>query len=768
MNTFHIHIKGIVQGVGFRPFVYQLAKDHQINGCVSNTKDGVHIEFNGTTDSADRFREAVVSKAPALSTISSVTMEKVAAKDFKNFIIQESDAGGEADIWITPDFAICSECRSEIKDSGDRRFQYAFTTCTNCGPRYSIVQNLPYDRHLTTMAPFVMCPNCKNEYNSPVDRRFYSQTNSCLDCSISLSLYNESQKLITEDANAIISEIPKLWRQGHIIAIKGIGGYAMTCDAGNSKAIQKLRQRKHRPTKPFALMFPNLLKAKSVVKIGNEEEHLLLSSACPIVLVPIKKHDDQNLDLQGIAPGLNQLGVTLAYTPLFELLLDEFKQGIVFTSGNLSNAPIIYNDANALNELNPIADYVVTNNRDILHPQDDSVVKFSTETRRKITIRRSRGIAPGYYNDQLSFGQESRIATGADLKSTFAINHKQNCYISQYIGDLDSFDTQQSYKHLLNHFLDVFQPKPSVILSDLHPLYWSSRIGEDMAKKFKTPIVKCQHHLAHFAAVLGENNLVNANQRILGVIWDGTGYGDDGQIWGGEFFTYSTYTFNRISHIEYYPWILGDKMSREPRLSALVLADNQPGTEELLKKKFSDTEWQLYQNLLRKKQPVLTSSMGRIFDAVATLLGLLDKANFEGEAAMYLEELARMHTDIKGMAFTYSFGGYNKLTQTVSAKALIRGVLLDLKKGKDNAEIAARFHYSLIQIILRMAEDLEIDQIAFSGGVFQNSLLIDMIDHHFKKDIKLYFHRDLSPNDENISFGQLIYYQIMLAGNQKN
>lgn len=754
--TWHLHIEGQVQGVGFRPFVFKLAKKYGLNGWVNNATDGVHIEINATENVAHEFYRDLTTKAPALSRITKHGISIIDKKFFDNFEIIHSQQSGKTNLLLTPDFAICKDCLRELNDQKNRRNNYPFITCTNCGPRYSIIHELPYDRINTKMDVFKMCNNCSDEYDNPLDRRYYSQTNSCPNCAIELTLYDANRNKLALNQNQIIEAVIQFWKEGKIVAVKGIGGYILTCDAENTSTILELRKRKHRPSKPLALMYPDL-ESLNDVYLGKESEQELTNHVSPIILLDWKGQENK---LAFIAPNLNQVGVMLPYTPLYDLLLKKFDQPIVATSGNISHSPIVFKNKKALNELPEIADFILTNNREITVPQDDSVIKFSFFKKEKIIIRRSRGLAPTYINSELKWPDKSILATGAMLKSTFSFLHQRNVYISQYMGDLEHFDTQQNYAQTIEHFFKLFDAQPELILCDKHPEYPSTIFGNNLSKKSSIPLKTIQHHIAHFGAVLGENNLIHNESPILGIIWDGTGLGDDGQIWGGEFFKYDNYHFVRCCHFDYFDFILGDKMPREPRISALSACWGIMGTEDFLKEKFNKTEWQVYAKILAKNNPLKTSSVGRIFDAVASLLGILDKQTFEGEAAMQLEALASGYFKKHGLDFSESYFTEYSDDFRIPTMTLLTNLLLDLKKEKPKDFIAAKFHFSLVQIIKSVAKNSAIKKLAFSGGVFQNSLLVDLIIHHLKPDYELFFHQQLSANDENISFGQLVFHQI--------
>ena len=756
MQTWHLHIKGQVQGVGFRPFVFLLAQEMSLKGYVQNTVDGVHVLFNASAPMAHDFSKRLVERAPVLAHVTASDLKPIEPQVFADFQINHSDREGDPNLLLTPDFGLCTNCQAELYLVEDRRNNYPFTTCTHCGPRYSIVHTLPYDRINTSMQAFAMCANCQAEYENTRDRRYYSQTNSCPDCCISLHLYDDTRQMISQDPDEIISRVVQGWREGAIIAIKGIGGYLLTCDASNDAAVAKLRARKRRPSKPFALMAPNLDTLKSWA-LRDKELEALQSYQAPIVLLT-GANREQIVD--GVAPGLDQLGVMLPYTPLYHLLLVDFAKIIVATSGNVSESPILFADQKALEELSGMADLLVVNDREIVVPQDDSVIRYTDFEKQRIILRRSRGFAPTYINPGLKLPDDCVLATGAMLKSTFALQHHRNIYLSQYLGDLQHFDTQENYRHTVEHFLQLFDTQPSLIICDKHPDYPSTRYGQALAQALNVAIEPVQHHVAHLGAVLGEHHLLHAQEPVLGIIWDGTGLGDDGQIWGGEFFTYDHYQFQRRLHFDYFDFILGDKMPREPRISALSACWQVEGAKTHLLNKFTKTEWQVYGKLLSGHQTLQTSSVGRIFDAVASLLGILDRQTYEGEAAMLLETLATRYFRKHGLQMSEYYGRDLAFDQTIATQVLLAELIRDLEAGKAKDFIAAKFHYSLVKLIANVATQLNIHQVACSGGVFQNGLIVDLMKHYLTDDFTLYFHRQLSPNDENVSLGQLVCHQI--------
>jgi len=758
MTTWHLHILGQVQGVGFRPFVYLLAREYGMKGWVNNTVDGVHVEFNSNKGMARVFTRDLLQRAPKLSRIISHSLTIADSVKFEEFNIIHSDPEGEANLLLTPDFNMCEDCKTECRSDSDRRTQYPFITCTNCGPRYSIIERLPYDRHTTTMEKYRMCDVCHDEYDNPEDRRYYSQTNSCPVCPVRLQLYDGTKPVNGLDQEALVAQVVAYWKAGKIVAIKGIGGYLLTCDASNEQAISELRRRKHRPTKPFALMYPDVISLKRDALVSQLEEEELMSPAAPILLLDLK--DEHKVLTQSIAPGIKRIGAMMPYTPLFDMLLQQFGRSVVATSGNISNSPVIYNDDRSIKDLSEIADHILSNDRDIVVPQDDSVIRYSTHKKQRIVIRRSRGIAPTHIQSGMRFPKATILATGAMLKNTFTFLNKGNCYISQYLGDTDSFDTQEAYRHTTKHFFELFNTLPEVILSDKHPAYFSTTEAKRMAAELDISHFDFQHHEAHFAAVMGEHELLDSNEPILGVVWDGTGYGTDGNVWGGEFFIYENKHFKRDGHLAYFPHILGDKMSVEPRISLLTSGFDSQGIKDLSKEKFSSEEWKIYSVMLNKEAKFQTSSVGRLFDAAASLLGLSDRSSYEGEAAMYLENLAAgSKAYISGPVFTPYPVEFDE-TGCWDGGKLLEYMLKDLDKSTPKQDVALRFHSTLAEIIAMATARTGIQKVAFSGGVFQNSVLTDLIIGRLKKECELYFHQQLSPNDECISFGQLMSYLI--------
>lgn len=754
MQTWHIHIGGLVQGVGFRPYVYRLANEMGIAGTVSNHSSGVHIYATATPTKLEVFYQQLIAHPPAHAIITHHEVLPVALQSFPNFSITESALQQTTDLLLTPDYALCDECRAELHNKHNHRYHYPFITCTHCGPRYSISTALPYDRRNTTMQAFTPCNTCAQEYNNAYNRRHFSQTNSCENCGIAMCMYNKDGEVVCNDTTCILLMVKDALLSGHIVAVKGIGGYLLLCDATNFFTIKLLRERKARPGKPFAVLYPNLSMAAADVEIRSVEEKELKSAAAPIVICTLLPNTTSGICTAQVAPGLNKLGVLLPYAPLLELISTAVNRPLVATSGNTSGAPIIYNDASALEYLGEIADFVLTHNREIIVPQDDSVVQFTYKTQQRIVLRRSRGLAPNFLPAHLRLEQPT-IATGAEMKGSIALWQHHRCYISQYLGNQTSYDAQIAWRHTLEHLSKLLHFTPAQVVADMHPNYNCSAYARRLALAYQIPLIEVQHHEAHFAAVLAENNLLQED-RVLGVVWDGTGFGTDKNIWGGEFFLLRQKEIIRYAHLDYFPVLLGDKMAKEPRLSALALSDTHADCTRLLENKFSPQEFRYYNNLLHYRVPDLfTSSMGRMLDAIASLLQVCDVMSFEGEAAMKLEALAATCSADPVQGYPLQI-----FKNIVRWQPLLNGVCTDIQQGVDAALIALKVHHTLVDIIDRVAWQAGVQQIACSGGVFQNALLVDLLQTKLAHKYALHFHQQLAPNDENIALGQLASLQL--------
>lgn len=761
MYTYHIHIGGLVQGVGFRPFVYRLAKQFKVTGWVSNANNGVHIECNATPDIAKSFYKTIINNPPPNAIITTYSFEKTDSKVFTDFSIKQSNADDKPDLLLTPDIALCSECKEEILNTKNKRFQYSFTTCLQCGPRYSIITDLPYDRKNTTMSNLHMCDACSTEFNDVNNRRYYSQTNSCRECAIPMHLYSSPNGFLSSNTKEIHDFVIAALTNGSIIAVKGIGGYLLLCDATNEASINLLRARKHRPAKPFALLYADIEMAEKDVKLRSFEINALQDKAAPIVLCRLKETTLNGICSKTIAPGLDKIGLMLAYTPLLLIIANTFNKPLIATSGNISGSPILYKDEDALGNLFEVADYVLTYDRDIVAPQDDSVMQF-TNSGQKIILRRSRGLAPNYFPNPFPLRDGVVLAMGAELKSAFALLDRKNLYISQFLGDQGFVESQTSFKDTLLHLTDLVKTDPEHILIDKHPDYFVSHYGKQIAFTENISLTAIQHHKAHFGAVLAENNLLKNKEQVLGFIWDGTGYGDDGQIWGSEIFMYENNEMDRIVHLDYFPQLLGDKMSKEPRLSALSLLNTLPNQQLIIQNYFSKKEWQYYQRLLQQPAALLTSSMGRFLDGIAAILGIRLYNSYEGEAAMQLEALARTCNNKPSGYYSIPL-----LNNSLDWNNFLIELIEDLQQKENITSIAWKVFYSLVKMVEQVSNHFNVDKLAFSGGVFQNALLVDLVIEVLSSEHQLYFHQQLSPNDECIGFGQLACFSLLNKSRNK-
>jgi len=747
-KTYKISISGQVQGVGFRPYVYGLALEFSLTGTVSNNEEGVIIFVSGLEESIQSFYNKLIHLPPPVSRIKDSEILQVKNRDFEAFKIVPSQKGGQLNLSLTPDFAICEECQNDIVNPENRRSNYPFTTCVNCGPRWAITETFPFEREHTSIDEFPMCDMCIEEYRNPLDRRFHSQSNTCKTCGIELFLVDNSGNKLKVSKDAMFKKLSSLLTQGQIIAIKNTSGYLLCCNAENEEVVQQLRDKKNRPNKPFAVLYPSLNQLKEELQIDEGHIKSLTSTERPINIISLKDYKG-NIALNQVVPGLNQLGVMLPYSGILQLLANELRFPIVATSGNIHGSPIISENNEAIEKLKDVADYFLQHNLKITHPQDDSVVKFSTKYKVEVLFRRSRGYAPNYFNSSIQ-SDKKILALGAHLKSSIAYYPNEFLYISQYLGNLDSYDVYGRFTKVTSNFIDLFEQEPNVLLVDSHPTYQSTLHGVELAEQSKIELYKIQHHKAHFASVLGEHNLFETKDKVLGVIWDGTGYGDDKQIWGGEFFSYESSVINRISHFDYFNWIVSDKMSKEPRLSLLSLANDE--MHSILEGKFTDEEFKIYRSL-KEKNKLKTSSVGRLFDAVASLLNICDINTYEGEAAILLENYID-HYNLNDCKVYCSVLDDN----SIPIVELLYNLYSDFKNGNSKEIIITNFLFTLASIIFQIAKNQNFKQIAFSGGVFQNTTLVDMINILSQNQYKLYFHKDLPPNDENISFGQIMYY----------
>ncbi|WP_099240366.1 carbamoyltransferase HypF [Synechococcus sp. BDU 130192] len=751
-----LEIQGTVQGVGFRPFVYQLATALNLFGWVNNSAAGVTIEVEGGRSLLNLFLEKLQTELPPHAKIDALKYQYLEPIGFKKFEIHASQTGEKIAI-ILSDLATCSECIAEIFAPQNRRYQYPFTNCTHCGPRYSIIETLPYDRPLTSMADFPMCADCQREYEDPGDRRFHAQPNACPICGPKLEFLSHCQGQENTNQSPLEAAIQYI-RDGKIVALKGLGGFQLLVDARNNKAVQQLRDRKQRPDKPFAVMYPDLPSIKNDCFLPQLEEEFLTSQASPIVLLQKKK--EFNL-AENVAPHNPNLGVMLPYTPLHHLLLKGLNFPVIATSGNRSDEPICIEETEALERLKNIADGFLIHNRRILRPVDDSVVQVMNNT--PIILRRSRGYAPEPLTLKRTLSK-SVLAMGAHLKNTVAIAQKNHIFLSQHIGDLSNQLTLQSMEKTLQKLSQIYDFQPDIIACDLHPDYLSTQYAKNLAQKLNISLISVQHHHAHIYACMAEHQLESP---LLGVAWDGTGYGEDGTIWGGEFFWVTKQGCEKIAHFKPFPLPGGDQASREPRRSALGLLSQFYDLQVLKKlnlptiQAFSATELELLLLIFKKDiNTPFTSGVGRLFDGVASLLDLRQRESFEGQAAMALE------FSIDGLQIPdfYQFQyTKNDSILEIDSHGLFQGIIQDLQNDLPENFIAAKFHNTLVEIIFDIyLHTLKLGfnsrkNIVLTGGCFQNKYLLEKTIQKLESSgANVYYPQKFPPNDGAIALGQIM------------
>jgi hydrogenase maturation protein HypF len=746
-----ISIQGVVQGVGFRPFVYGLASTVGLGGSVRNNGGGVMIEVEGEPPQLDEFIQALRTRPPPLARIDRIEWRRQRPRGQRRFEIKPSDSTQPQAIFICPDVATCDDCLVELFDARDRRWRYPFINCTNCGPRLTIIQGAPYDRGRTTMAGFEMCPDCRREYENPLDRRFHAQPIACPRCGPRLALLDKAGTPLPCDDP--IAAVARALREGMIVAIKGLGGYHLACDAGNGSAVAQLRQRKHRDEKPFAIMVRDVEAAARICELGDQERDLLRSPRRPIVL--LRKRAGAGI-ADVVAPGNPRLGVMLPYTPLHHLLLAERDgQPLVMTSGNRSDEPIAYEDEDALQRLGDIADLFLTHNRPIHVRCDDSVTRVIAKD--ESPIRRSRGYAPQPVALPMDCPQPI-LAVGGQLKNAFALGRDRQAFISQHMGDLDDLRTLEAFERDIELYQQLFAIDPATIVHDLHPDYASTRYAQRRQKQNGVLLLAVQHHHAHLASCMAENGL---NEPVIGVIFDGTGYGTDAAVWGGEFLVGDYAGFGRAAHLRYVRMPGGETVIRQPWRMALAHLLDAGLDSSLLENRVDRTALRLARTMLeRDLNSPRTSSAGRLFDAIASLAGVRDTVSYEAQAAMQLEWLAA-DTPADG-SYPFELGAPVDAEQptVIDTRPLIRAATADAGRGVAAAIIARRLHDTLAQIIRAGCSQIRrrtgISRIVFSGGVFMNELLATEARRQLVEDgFAVYQHRLVPPNDGGLCLGQL-------------
>ena len=738
-------ITGVVQGVGFRPHVYSLATRLGLSGFVGNDTAGVFLELQGSPTQLAAFESELLAAPPPLAHIETIQRSDIAPIPADTgFLILHSEIISTGHTSISPDIATCAACLAEMLDPNDRRFRYPFINCTNCGPRFTIVRGTPYDRPLTTMAAFQMCPACQHEYDSPSDRRFHAQPNACTACGPQLTYVESDQTL---QAEAALQATINALAQGKIVAIKGIGGFHLAVDATNEAAVQRLRERKHRWAKPLAVMVRDLAAAREFASVSDAEATALQSIARPIVL--LHGREISALSSQ-IAPGTNDIGVMLPYSGLHTLLL-QTAGPLIMTSGNLSNSPILWRNEDALAGLKDIADAFLLHNRDIHVPCDDSVLRILDA--HESPIRRSRGYAP--LPVRLTQPGPCVLAVGAELKSTFCLTQQNHAFLSQHIGDMESYETLAAFERSLDHFKSIFRAEPKVIICDLHPGYLSSQWARKYAAARNLPLVEVQHHHAHLAAALAEHHL-DGSSKILSLVFDGTGFGTDGAIWGGEVLFGDYRTFDRLLHLRYTPMPGGDASIRHPYRMALahLWAADVPWSPDLpCVSRVPTAELDILAQQLRKNfRCTPTSSIGRLFDAAAALIGIRQTVQYEAQAAIEMEAISASLETATSYPFEIS-------EDKIDPRPVFHALVEDLRLQVPQPILAARFQRTIVEMMLaaaNRARDLtNCNTLALTGGVMQNASVATLAATLLSdQGFEVLEHRTVPANDGGIALGQ--------------
>lgn len=733
--TYSIEIRGVVQGVGFRPYIYNIATTMNLGGYVLNDGYGVIIVVQCEEDKLNEFIKQIKESKPPLSKIESIKFTQIKEQSFSDFVIKESENSNKPSLEIPVDVAMCEDCKSEMQDKDNRRFEYPFINCTNCGPRFSIIQNLPYDRKNTSMAKFDMCLKCQDEYNNPKDRRYHAEPTACPECGPKLSLLGASSNIV--ECEDEIEKTVELLASGKIVAIKGIGGYHLVCDATNDKAIKLLRQRKQRPSKPFAVMIKDIEAAKNLAIIDEKEEELLSSIKRPIVLVQAKEN---TLLSDLIAPNIKQIGLFLAYTPLHNLILEKFDRPIVATSANISGEPLCTTSKEII-RLSHIWDYCLDNDRDILNSCDDSVL--FVENGSTFMLRNARGYAPSFL--KLPKKSDKKIlALGANQKSTVAIVVEDKVILSPYIGDLDGLSSLEHFKSHIETLKRIYDFEPEVVVCDKHPNYESTKYAKELQSKDESiELIQVQHHYAHILATMGFNNV---KSKVLGVSFDGTGYGDDKNLWGGEFFVCDTSSYERVGHFKEFRLLGGEIAIKEPRRIALSFLFDIYG-EDIFELKnsvtdsFTKEELKILYTVWKKGfNSPLSSSAGRLFDCVASLIDVIQVCSYEGESGLLLEAL--FDESIKEH---YNFDIENGVID-------FSKIVIQILDERDKAIVVSKFFNTMVEIIYSMSKIQKLP-VVLGGGVFQNRVLLRLI---MKKIPDVIVAKNFVSNDSSIAYGQVL------------
>lgn len=754
-------INGIVQGVGFRPFIYRIAQENNLKGYVLNNSHGVEIIVEGERERINAFLYEIQHNSPPLAHITHIHKEPSSENGFTDFTILDSKENDETATLIAPDIAVCDDCLKELFDPYDRRYLYPFINCTNCGPRYTIIDDIPYDRIHTSMKRFTMCPECQKEYDDPLDRRFHAQPNACPKCGPKIELLDDSGNKV--DCSEPIAKAVEFMKAGKIVAVKGLGGFHLACDAENDEAVQTLRKRKQREEKPLAVMAKDIQTIKTFAFIEPEEEQLLRLIQRPVVL--LRKKIPNTLS-ENVAPHNNYFGVLLPYTPLHYVLLRNTFKALVMTSGNISEEPIATDNREALERLHTIADYFLMHNRDIYIRNDDSV--YRVFEKKPYPIRRSRGYVP--VPVFLSKEMPSVFGCGAELKNTICLTKGDKAFLSQHIGDMENYETLKSFDLTYNHLKDVLEIEPEIVAYDLHPDYLSSVYALELTDK---KLVGVQHHHAHIVSCMAENPAVS-DEEVIGISLDGTGYGLDGRIWGGEVLLASMRSFERAAHFEYVPMPGGEKVIKEPwrmGFSYLYHAYRENLFDEhkdFLRDIDTNKKYIILKLIDTGLNAPLTSSCGRLFDGVAALIGLRKTVRYEGQAAIELENTIPVEwkfSDNPTDRYTFALDQQKEI-KVIRLAELIKNIVHDIKRKEKKEVISYKFHNALIEmfkeICIQLRTERKIKTVVLSGGCFQNMYLLSHLKSLLEKhNFSVYSHAQVPTNDGGIALGQAVAAGLM-------
>lgn len=749
-ENFQIKLHGCVQGVGLRRLACTIASKMGVAGTAKYDGDGLKLTISADKDTVNIFLKRFFGESSTQAIIERFEVSPTKGASYKNFIIEESESCETPTARPTPDLGLCTSCRNELFDPASPWYRFPFISCNNCGWRFSITEHLPSIRDNLTIRNFRIAP--KDDAFSAENRRYLAETVISQNDHPEISMFDSNNTIIANGEDEVITAAVLLLKQGKIIALKETSCFYLIADANDENAVKNIRKRKN-SGKPFNFIYPNLTLIEKDFSIEEHHRTELLVNSGFVLL-----HKQALAELSESATlGLSKVGVMLPSSPIMALIAHDFGKPIAITSANHSGEAAFFENERYLEASSSLADYTVLYNADMTTTQEESIIQFTNIKKRKIIVRRSRGMAPNHYG-YTPKSERTLLATGASTRGGFALIHNRNTFVCQNLGDSSNLQVQHTYKETLEYYKTLLKANPKVVLSDFHPNYFSHQIAEKIAEELRIPSDTIQHHKAHFAAVLAENGLFNTTSPVLGVIWDGAGLGDDSHFWGGEFFLYNSGSMSRIAHLNYYPYLIGEKTAFEPRISAISLCSHiEP--KENLESRFSEREWLYYNKLLGARVSTQCSSIARLIDGVASILNLCNRQSFEDNAAILLEDEASKFVSKNGHSKVQLYVDENtELDEALDPTLILEQIFEDLKKNTETDFIAYKFFYTLAYVAILAAKKQNTTQIAFSGSVFQHVLLVDILDLFYGDKYQLYFHKQLPPNDECVSFGQLVYY----------